>query len=268
MKNLLKGIIIGIGKVLPGVSGAILAILLGVYDKSVYYINNFFNNKRESIKYLLPLGIGLTISVILFSKIISVCLNKYYLYTMMLFIGMIIGCIQEIINKIEKKNYLFITIGFLFFFLISIENINNIYIIKNSYFDIIIFFVSGLLEAIGTVIPGVSSAALLMIIGTYNTVINAIGDVTNIENIIFNIKIIIPFLIGSFFGTIFLVKIIEYFLNNHQNKTYNIILGIVISSIILIIIQTFKYKYSIIELAGSIMFLIIGIIICNLFSKK
>ena len=77
MKNLFKGFIIGIGKIIPGVSGAVLAILLGVYDKSIDYINNFNNKKKESIKYLLPLGIGIILAIVIFSKIITFTLNKY-----------------------------------------------------------------------------------------------------------------------------------------------------------------------------------------------
>lgn len=76
MLNLLKGFIIGIGKIIPGVSGSILAITLGVYDKSVEYINNFKHTKKESLKYLLPLGIGIIISIIIFSKIITILLDK------------------------------------------------------------------------------------------------------------------------------------------------------------------------------------------------
>ena len=71
MMNIIKGFIIGIGKIIPGVSGAILAISIGVYDKSIYYLNNFKNNKRESIKYLFPLGLGIIISIVSFSKIIN-----------------------------------------------------------------------------------------------------------------------------------------------------------------------------------------------------
>ena len=265
MKNMFKGIIIGIGKVLPGVSGAILAILLGVYDKSIYYVNNFFDNKRESIKFLLPLGIGIIIAIILFSKLISVCLNKYYFYTMMLFIGMIIGCLPEIGNRIIKKNYFLIFMGFILFFFVSIGNINNVYVIKNNFVDMIIFFISGICEAIGTVVPGISSAALLMILGTYNIIIDTLG---NVQDIMINIRIIIPFIIGGFIGVLFLIKVIEYFLNNHKNNTYNFILGIVISSIILLIIQTFKYKYIIFKLIIGIIFLLMGIVISSIFSEK
>ena len=102
MLNLLKGFIIGIGKIIPGVSGSVLAITLGVYDKSVEYINNFKHNKKESLKYLLPLGIGIIISIIIFSKIITILLDKYYQITMLFFIGLIIGGLPEIIKKVKK----------------------------------------------------------------------------------------------------------------------------------------------------------------------
>ena len=170
MNNLIKGFIIGIGKILPGVSGALLAILMGVYDKSIDYIINFKRNKKESIKYLLPIGIGILLSIILFSKVIYYTLSKYYFEVMMLFIGLIIGTTPSIINKTEKKDNYLVIISFLIFFFISISNIDNTYIKQNNYIDSLVYFISGITEAIGTVVPGVSSSALLMIEGTYNTV--------------------------------------------------------------------------------------------------
>ena len=84
MINFIKGFIIGIGKIIPGVSGAMLATIMGVYDKSIFYICNFKNNIKAAIKYLFPIGIGVIVSIILFSKIISLCLDKYYVITMLL----------------------------------------------------------------------------------------------------------------------------------------------------------------------------------------
>ena len=78
MKNFFKGFIIGIGKIIPGVSGAILAISLGVYDKALECISNFKSTKKESIKFLFPIGIGVLLSIIFFSKIISISLNITY----------------------------------------------------------------------------------------------------------------------------------------------------------------------------------------------
>ena len=88
MLNFFKGFIIGIGKIIPGVSGAMLAAIMGVYDKALYYICNFRKNIKESIKYLSPIAVGILLSIILFSKVISICLDKYYVITMFFFIGL------------------------------------------------------------------------------------------------------------------------------------------------------------------------------------
>lgn len=268
MKNILKGFIIGIGKIIPGFSGALLAILLGVYDKSIDYIVNFKYNKKESIKYLAPLGIGIILSIIIFSKIINYTLNKYYFITLMLFIGLIIGTIPEIINKTEKKDNYLTIISFIIFFLISISNINNNYIPNNNYIDTLIYILSGITEAVGTVFPGVSSSALLMIEGTYNIVIEVISNITNINQIIINIKILLPFILGLIIGIIGSIKLIDYLLKKYNNKVYSVILGITLSSIILLIISSMKYKVTITNLIIGLLTLIIGITISTIFKEK
>lgn len=267
MINLLKGIIIGIGKIIPGVSGAMIAMTFGVYDKSIDYINNYKYKKKESIKYLFPIILGVFLSIIIFSKIINYTINKYYLYTMMLFIGLIISDIPKLFLNIKIKDYYIILISFIIMLIISITNINNNYIIKNNYKDIIIFFLSGILEAIGTIIPGVSSSGLLLIIGTYNEIIKVISNITNINNIMYNIKILIPFIMGLVLGIILCIKIIDILLKKYKNKTYSLILGILISTIILLIIKVFNYKYTILELIIGLTFLVIGILIPNIIEK-
>ena len=260
MINILKGFIIGIGKIIPGVSGAILAISMGVYDKSIYYINNFKDNKKESIKYLLPLGIGIIISIIFFSKIINYLLDKYYVLTMLFFIGLIIGTIPSITKEINKKDYYLVIISFLIFILLSILGINNTYIVNGSIIDIIVFLISGLFEAIGTVVPGVSSTALLMTIGTYKIIISSIANITNI-------KILVPFIIGTILGLLVVVKIIDYLFKKYRHRVYAVILGLLLSTIMVIIINTFKYQVSILNIIIGIILMILGIFISNIFEK-
>lgn len=264
MINLLKGFVIGIGKIIPGVSGSVLAITLGVYDKSVEYLNDLKNNKKEKIKYLLPLGIGIIISIIIFSKIITILLDKYYQITMLFFIGLVLGGIPEIIKKTKKENSIITIISFILFFIISITNIDSSYILKGNIIDIIILFISGLLEAFGTVVPGVSSSALLMITGTYNIIISSIGNITNISNILMNIKIIFPFVLGLLLGVIVLIKVINYLLKKYESILYSFVLGVLLSSIILLIIKTFLVRTTIIELVLGLIFLLVGIIISNI----
>lgn len=264
MINLIKGFIIGIGKIIPGVSGSVLAITLGVYDKSVEYLSNIKINRKEKIKYLLPLGMGIIISIIIFSKIITILLDKYYQITMLFFIGLVLGGIPEIIKKTKKENSIITIISFILFFIISITNIDSSYILRENIIDIIILFISGLLEAFGTVVPGVSSSALLMITGTYNIIISSIGNITNISNILMNIKIIFPFVLGLVLGVILLIKVINYLLKKYESILYSFVLGVLLSSIILLIIKTFLVRTTIIELVFGLIFLLIGIIISNI----
>ena len=238
-----------------------LAAIMGVYDKALYYICNFRKNIKESIKYLSPIAVGILLSIILFSKVISICLDKYYEITMFFFIGLVIGGLPFIINKVNKKDYSITIISFSIFFFLSIFNINNNYTPQNNFIDIIIYILSGLLEAIGTIVPGISSAALLMIVGTYDQIVYSIGNITNI-------KLIITFSISTIIFILLLMKIVEYLFRKYNNKMYSFVLGVLSSSIILLIIQVFKNKVSIITLSISLIFMVLGIIITNLFKEK
>ena len=101
---IIKGLIIGIGKIIPGVSGSILAISLGEYERMLYAVNNYFKDVVANSKYLVKICIGIAISIILFSNIISKSINSYYIYTMFLFAGFILGSNSEIKKGINIKN--------------------------------------------------------------------------------------------------------------------------------------------------------------------
>lgn len=261
MINFVKGFIIGIGKIIPGVSGAMLATIMGVYDKSIFYICNFKSNIKEGIRYLFPIGVGIVLSIILFSKIISMCLNKYYSITMLFFVGLIIGGFPFVINKVKKKDYFISVVSFSFFFLISIFNINNSYVLRNNFIDTIIYFFSGGIEAIGTIVPGVSGTALLMIVGTYDSIVYSIGNLTNF-------KIIFSFIIGIILFILLFVKLVDYLFRKYNDKMYAFILGVLVSSTVLLVIQVFKDKVIFLDVLIGIIFMFIGIFISSLFKEK
>ena len=261
MSNFFKGFIIGIGKIIPGVSGALLAITMGVYDKSLDYILNFKKNKKESIIYLFPLVIGIVLSIVVFSNIISYLLSEFYFITMLFFIGLIIGGIPSVSCMIKRKHYFIVVISFIIFFLISISNINNIYIVKNNIFDLFIFFISGLLEAVGTVVPGISSTALLMIMGTYDIIIGAIGSLNDFS-------ILFPFTIGFIFGLLIIVKIINFLFIKCKNGLYAFILGVLVSSIVLLVIKSFSRSIDIVGFIVGLLFMFIGIFLSNYMEEK
>lgn len=265
MKNVIKGFIIGVGKIIPGLSGALLAISMGVYDKSIYYLNNFKKNKKASINYLLPLGIGIIIAIIFFSKIINTLLDKYYLYTMLFFSGLIIGTLPSLTKNISKKHYYITSIALLIFTIISFVGIKeNNYLIKNNLFDMLVFFISGLIEAIGTVIPGLSSSAMLMNLGTYKLIVYSLGNIFNINNY----KVLIPFGTGIIIGIISLIKIIGKVLEKRLSIISSVILGILMSNIIKMMHLAIKTSTSLKEVLAGIIFMILGIYLSSIFEKK
>lgn len=106
MKDIIFGFLIGIGKIIPGVSGSVIAISLGVYEKMVEAVSNIFNKKN--MFFLLKIGLGLIISIALFSKLIVFIINNYYINTMFIFSGVILGSVIMIDKKINKKNIIYI----------------------------------------------------------------------------------------------------------------------------------------------------------------
>lgn len=268
MRNFFKGFIVGIGKIIPGVSGAMLAMSLGIYDKAISSINNFRENKKENIKFLFPIVIGIILSIIIFSKIIDYSLTKFYLETMLLFVGLVIGGIPSIIKKTDRRDTAIVIVTFLFFVLISIANINNSYIINNNFIDYLMFFISGFLEAIGSVVPGISSTAMLMILGTYQTIISSIGSIANVSMFIQNIKIIIPFVLGLLIGLVLTVKLIDYLFKRYKEKIYSFILGVLSANIVLLIIKALKYPVNLLELAIGLCLMVLGIVIAYRMEEK
>ena len=105
-----KGFIIGIGKIIPGVSGSILAVGLGVYEKALDYLVNWKEKKQESLKFLVPLGLGVALAIVVFSKIILVFLNIYPLLTLSLFWGLLLGTAFKVVKKMQLtfKDYIII----------------------------------------------------------------------------------------------------------------------------------------------------------------
>lgn len=265
IQELIKGIIIGIAKIIPGLSGAVLMISFNLYDRAIDAITNFFKNPKRNIFFLLNLGIGIVIGIVLFSKIINFFLNKYYLYTTMLFLGLIIGGIPVINNNISKKksNYIFIILSFSLMLIITLISSSNHYIIKNNIIDLIVFFLSGILEAIGTILPGISSTALLMLIGVYDNYIMTLSNALNINLISETLYFIIPFSIGMLFGIVIISLLVNFLFKSYKEKTFSVILGISISTLVTLFIKLFPYINSLSSLIISTFILIIGYILTN-----
>ena len=263
-KETLKGILIGSGVILPGVSGSVLAIMLGVYDKVIYLLND--KNKRliNKLIELLPLLLGIIIGVIIFGNIILKFINIYEVQIKYIFMGLILGGVpilkNEIDQKNEKINYKYVLITFLcsliLFLLPSISNINS-----NNNFSFLNMFLGGFLYISGKIMPGISSSFFLMILGLYNYILGIMSNPLSLT--IRELINLIPFILGVVIGFLILIKLINYLLNNHFKKTYSIIIGFVLGSIIAI----FPGFYFEIKYILSVILMIIAFSFTYKFSK-
>lgn len=221
MKLFLKGLIIGLGKVLPGVSGSILAIRMNVYEDIIYSINNLFSNFKENIIFLFKICFGILLSIIIGSNFISHLLDNYYTITICIFSLLIITGIPVILK--EVKNYYIVIISFLIYILILF--IPKLSVVNNYYFI-------GFLEAFTTIIPGISGTALFISLGIYDDYLDLFSNIYMLE---FNK--LIPFMIGLFIGAIIIVRFINYCFKKYRDKTYSVILGLLIGSLVLMFIK-------------------------------
>lgn len=256
IKLIIKGFIIGLGKILPGISGSMLAITLGIYEKLINIITNFTSNIKENIIFLLNFIIGVIIALVLFSKILLYLLNNYYSYTMYLFIGLIIGTIisfsKEI--KISKKNIIiFIIVLSLMLFLSNI-NCSIKFIYEKTIINNIYIIILGFIDATTMIIPGISGTAIFMLLGVYEFVLTLFSNPISFLFILYGI--------GMFSGIIIISYLMKYLLDNYKDETYSIIMALSIASILILISNVI----SLINIK-TIILLLIGLIIGTLFDK-
>lgn len=261
---ILKGFIIGIGKIIPGVSGSMIAISMGIYQKMIDCINNFFSDIKTNFIFLFKLTIGVLISIVFFSNIILECLNKYYIITIFFFIGLIIGGFKEINKEIKYKNKKIIFIIMLITLILGLTSVNREVNIENNTFNFIYFMFVGFIDALTMVIPGISGTATLMMIGAYNKLMETFSNLLNFSLFFNNLVIILPFSLGMIIGIIFTVKLINYLFKNYKDSTYSAIIGFSISTIILMAFKCLRSYYTFFELIIAFIMLFIAIFI----SKK
>lgn len=240
-KNLFLGIILGIGFIIPGVSGGVIATILGIYDNIINRLNNLFKNFKDNILYLLPLIIGIIISILFFSKLILYLLNNKLNFISYVFIGLILGCIPYLFKEIKiktQKNMAVIPLVIAFIFGIILFIIEKNSLQNSSKPNFLLMFIAGFLYAVGKIVPGISGAALLILLGIYEYFLSIIANPLTIN---FNTIItFIPFIFSFLISAIFIVKLINYLLNTHFRMTYSAIIGFIISSILFIYPNTFQ----------------------------
>lgn len=269
----LKGFILGIANIIPGVSGGTLALTLGIYEDIIDAISHFFKKIKKHIKFLLPLAIGIVLAILTMSRVIDYSYTKYPLPTSMFFMGLVIGGIPLLFKKVrgrkafnDPKNFIIMAITFSIVLMLALSEqlfgISNGMSFDNmSILGYFALFLVGVIAAATMVVPGVSGSLVLMLLGYYYPILAVVKSLTAFENLFSNIVIAGIFGLGVLSGIVGVAKLIEYLLKKHEVRTYFGVIGFILASIAAIPIATIN---NVENLTITIPQFIIGIIVLTI----
>lgn len=231
VSNFFKGILIGAGAILPGISSGVLCVVFGIYEKLLDSILGFFKNIKENIKFLFPIFIGCIVGVLIFSKILNYLLYAFPVQTKSTFVGLILTTIPSLIKDVNKKykfklRYLFYLLFALFLGICTVLLEKNLTVTSSTEFNYFYLILCGFLMSIGVVVPGVSSTIILMLLGVYSTYLTSVAYVY--------LPILAPMGIGLLLGAFFFMKLTKFCLNNFYAQTFYSIIGFTLGSVLVI----------------------------------
>ncbi|MCL1950221.1 MAG: DUF368 domain-containing protein [Turicibacter sp.] len=264
--NFLYGIGLGLALLAPGLSIATLAMILGIYEDLLQCISDFFSSRyKKALQMLLPMGVGGAIGVLISSQAISWAYDHFTIPTYSFFLGLIAASIPLLLkassartNFGKKQVALLVAIALLIGSLRFLNPVASDHEIQAlDIASMIRLFFTGALTSTGMLLPGISGALILMLMGTHSMLTHAVSD--------FNLPILGITAFGALAGIILSSKALRYVLKNHAIATNAVSIGMVVGSIFVIIPA---YRWDLAELLGSLVSFVIGYAIVALLEKS
>ena len=261
IKKLLQGMVVGIANIIPGVSGGTMMVAMGLYDKLIHAITHLKSEFKESLKLLIPIFLGAGIAIVALSRLFEFLLENYPIPTNFAFCGLIAGSLPFIFKKVKGHS---VSVGkaicFIIFFAIVIlmavmgETSGNAADVSFGLINVVKLLLVGIIAAATMVIPGVSGSMMLMLLGYYDTILKTINNfmdalvVFDIQDLLVQCGILIPFGIGVILGIFLIAKIIEFIFSKAEIHAYYAIIGLILASPIAILLKTDWSGFSILTL--------------------
>lgn len=229
--NFFKGILIGAGAILPGISSGVLCVIFGLYENLLNSVLGFFKNIRKNFKFLFPICSGGLLGVLIFSKLLNYMLYAYPLQTKSTFVGLILSTVPSLIKDVNKKekfrlHYLFYLIAALILGLLSVFLEKKVPVISGTSYNYFYLLFCGFMMSVGIIVPGVSSTIILMLLGVYSSYLTSVSSLY--------MPILIPIAIGLLLGSLVFMRVTKYCLDHFYAETFYTIIGFTLGSILVI----------------------------------
>ncbi len=226
MRNFLKGIVVGLGGVAPGLSGSVLLIIFGLYQQVLDALGTLFVNFKKKVTFLLPIVCGMGIGVLLFSKILNFFLNHYEVPTRFCFLGLILGTVPLFYKEVKKngfsgKYYIVIVLAAILGTWMFTLNPNAFPQIDEP--TLLQSVILGVAVAATAIVPGVDPAVLLSSLGFYEMYVRSLAN--------FDLQVLIPMAAGLAVGAIGISFGMSLLFKRFYTMTFSVIFGIFLSMI-------------------------------------
>ena len=234
----IRGVLMGSADIVPGVSGGTIALITGIYAHLVEAIsrirfgfvkplfkgdiNGFITEMFDEIdfKLFIPLVLGIGVAFLTLAKVVTYCMDTQTALTYSFFLGLIIASaviLFKKLNQINLKNILFAIIGaILTYIFVSLNPIA-------ANHSLLVLFLSGMIAICAMILPGISGSFLLLLLGQYKYMLNALHELHFVE--------IIVFVVGALIGILCFSKILNYLLKNHEEVTMAFLIGVMLGSL-------------------------------------
>lgn len=257
--NFVGGFIIGLGLIVPGVSGAVLAMVLGLYEPIILALAKPFHNLKQNLTLLIPVALGAGVCLLLFTRLLEFLFGQYPLPTLYLFFGLVLGSVPTLIRSAQRKGFRlsFLPCLCLGFGLLLFTTNLPILLEDPHTFALGQFVLLGAITGIGLIIPGLSASFLLMAFGFYEHLLKAINQV--------NFSVLIPMALGLVPTIILMSKGITWlFAKAHGYFSY-VILGLLLGSLV---VAFPGWPRTWLELVISSLLFIFGVVVSRSFTTN
>lgn len=254
LRSILKGMLIGIANIIPGVSGGTMAVSMGIYDKLIHCISHPFKDFKNNVRFLLPIVLGMGIAIIASAFGIAYLFDTFPLQTNLLFIGLIMGSLPAIYGNVKASA---IRLGHILSLLLFFGVVVGIALLNGSGSGYVqleptvsgmcLLFLVGVIASATMVIPGVSGSMILLLLGYYNPILDTIQAffvallAWDFTALISTMLVLVPFGIGVLVGIVAIAKIIEVVFERYPLYAYWGIIGLLFGSpIAILLVGTFS----------------------------
>lgn len=235
--NIIRGFAMGTTELIPGVSSGTIALLIGIYERLLSSIKGLLSNSyRSSLRFLIPLVIGMGIAILSLSKVMTYLLETHPVPTQCTFIGLVIGVLPMLWRLSRVKETFKVPHVIVFVLVLALligmsfispeETAHNSQI---TLFLLVKLFIAGMIAAMTLLLPGISGSLVLLILGYYYLVVSAVDELTsfNFEGLPILIATGTGVVVGLYVGSV----LISYLFLKFRFITYAGVMGLVLGSI-------------------------------------